>query len=116
MQVFPLREMPEQYRILGVDVFPQEGNVVLGLTFVVEKEQVECGKGARSAKPQALKGTMPPGQFHIYVFSASYLRAQACFFSPENLLFLPPIVPPPLLARLTGGFVAGSMKSPPCCY
>eukprot|EP00667_Euglena_gracilis_P004205 EG_transcript_4219 len=74
MQVFPLREMPEQYRILGVDVFPQEGNVVLGLTFVVEKEQVECGKGARSAKPQALKGTMPPGQFHIYVFSASYLR------------------------------------------
>eukprot|EP00668_Euglena_longa_P012037 GGOE01014462.1.p1 GENE.GGOE01014462.1~~GGOE01014462.1.p1 ORF type:complete len:732 (+),score=78.68 GGOE01014462.1:89-2197(+) len=74
MQIFPLREYPQQYRILGVGVFPQDGNVVLGLTFVAEKDQVDFEKGTRAAKAQPLKSAMPPGQFHIYVFSASYLR------------------------------------------
>jgi hypothetical protein len=66
MQTVPLREMPAHHRIMAIDAFAHEENVVLGVTVVPEAQQVLCSHLWNSVCFLCSKNEMSPVG-HIFV-------------------------------------------------
>ena len=82
LRVLPLNNIPRKYRIVSIDAFTHEYNVVLGVTFIPESQGDADLSQADRHKKASQKAVYDPGRLHIYVFNAKYLGDQLHNWQP----------------------------------
>ena len=89
MRVLPLNDIPRHYRIVSIDAFAHEYNVVLGVTFTLVSQGNMDSREAHAHKKASQTAAYDLGRLHIYVFSAKYLRDKSHNWQPLRWQFFP---------------------------